>query len=61
MTTTTVWDFDEKIGTFEGGWAYNEHNLTYNQAIDPDGGGIVYYNGIGTGTTTSKIQQLQTK
>lgn len=47
MTTSTTWDYDEKIGTFEGGWFYNEVNLTYNQVSDPDGGGLVCYNGVG--------------
>ena len=38
------WDNQEKGGT---GWNYNETNLEYNQAIDPDSGDEVFYNSVG--------------
>lgn len=43
-----TWDYQEKSGTNSpGGWHYNEVDLTYNQANDPESGNIVYYNGSG--------------
>ena len=48
---STIWDLIEKVGTFLGGWQYNEPNLTYNQLLDPDSGNVVYYNGLGLGQT----------
>jgi len=52
---TTTWDLIEKSSTSLGGWQYNENNLTYNQAIDPDSGGTVNYNGFGNTATWSLL------
>ncbi len=65
---TTIWDNLELTGTSIGGWEYNDSNLTYNQAIDPDSGEPVLYNGVGftsswgspslNSTTTANSQSL---
>ena len=48
----TTWDLQEKSGEETGGgWRYEDPNLTYNAATDPDSGDIVYYNGIGLTVT----------
>jgi len=51
---TTTWDLQEKSGA---GWAYDEPNMEYDFALDPDGGDPVFYNAVGTGNTFT----LQTK
>lgn len=43
----TIWDNTPKTGTTVGGWNYNEIGYSYNQLLDPQTGGIVYYNGSG--------------
>lgn len=43
----TTWDTIEKSGTVNGGWFFNENNLTFNQEIDEDSGNTVYFNGFG--------------
>lgn len=45
---TTIWDNQEESGTFEGGWTYDDINLAYDSATDPDSGEVVYYDGIGS-------------
>lgn len=45
---STTWDLQEKSGS---SWGYNETNLTYDEAIDPDGGLPVYYNSVGLSAT----------
>jgi len=49
-----TWDNIEKSGS-SAGWEYDETNLLYDSATDPDSGGNVYYNGIGTVTTFTNI------
>ena len=54
-----AWDLIEKSGNpTGGGWDYNEPNLTYNEAIDPDTFLSVFYNSLGadagTWTNTNK-------
>lgn len=48
------WDNQEKGGT---GWIYNEANLTYNENIDPDSGGEVFYNSVGVAPTFTNISK----
>lgn len=49
----TTWDNLEKPGFANGGWEYNETNLTYNEVIDPDTQLSVTYNGLGTAVSWS--------
>lgn len=44
---STTWENLEKSTTFEGGWDFNEIDITFNQTTDPDTGNIVYFNGLG--------------
>lgn len=53
----TTWENLEKVGVIEGGWEYEEANLTYDQIIDIDTGNKVYYNGLGLLTTWSNISK----
>jgi hypothetical protein len=53
----TTWDNIEKSGTGNGGWEFNEPNLTFNQSIDPDSGNTVYFNGLGLSTTWTNISK----
>lgn len=48
----SLWDRRERSGK---AWTYNDNNLTYNQAVDPDSGDTVYYNGLGSTTTWSNL------
>jgi len=51
----TNWDNQEKTGRGNGGWKFNEPNLTFNQMFDPDTGNIVYFNGLGLTVTWTNI------
>lgn len=49
---STTWDTQEKSGTDSpGGWEFNDANLMFNSANDPDTGEPVYFNGIGSTVT----------
>ena len=42
----TSWDNVEKSGGTQG-WEYDEVNLSYDQANDPESNSTVYYDSIG--------------
>lgn len=44
---TTTYENQSKPGEITEGWLYNEIGFAYNQANDPIGGDIVFYNGVG--------------
>ena len=46
-----TWDLLEKTGFNNGGWDYDEPNMTYNEDIDQDTGSDVNYNALGTAGT----------
>ena len=49
----TTWDNLEKPGFANGGWDYDETNLSYDEDIDPDTQLSVTYNGLGTAVSWS--------
>lgn len=44
---TTIWSNVDKPNIVIGGWSFNEGGLSFNMTIDPNTGGVVYFNGIG--------------
>lgn len=48
------WDNVEKSGN-DSGQEYDEVNLEYDQALDPDSGLTVYYNGVGTVVSITNV------
>lgn len=47
----TTWDNIEKTGTIQGGWTYDEVDLSYDSIQDTQTGNSVYYNGLGVNVT----------